>query len=171
MTVKVGDPAPDFELFGDRDPDTGAYQKYRLSEALKEGPILLHFFPAPFTRTCQLQMDEVRDRADDLYRASGVRAWGITGHYPWLIHLWEREYHFMVPILADYEHTVSEEYVGTYGPELMSGLRHTSKRGVIGVGTDGIVRSVWITDEPGVAPGEEDVQAAVDAVLAPPVPA
>src|SRR6266516_1723686 len=71
-TVKVGDPAPDFELFGDRDPESGAYERYRLSEALKEGPIILHFFPAPFTRTCQLQMDEVRDRADDLYLATGV---------------------------------------------------------------------------------------------------
>ena len=116
-------------------------------------------------------MEEVRDRAEDLYGASSVRVWGVTGHYPWLIQQWEREYHFMVPILADYEHTVSEEYVGTYAPDLMSGLRHTSKRGVIGVGTDGIVRSVWITDEPGVAPSEEDIQAAIEAVLAPPVPA
>jgi hypothetical protein len=37
---------------------------------------------------------------------------------------------------------------------------------VIGVGTDGIVRSVWVTDEPGVAPSEEDVQAAIEAVEA-----
>jgi peroxiredoxin len=171
MSVKVGDPAPDFELFGERDTESGAYQTYRLSKGLKEGPIILHFFPAPFTRTCQVQMDEVRDRSDNLYGAAGVRVWAITGHYPWLIQLWEREYHFGVPILADYEHTVSEEYVGTYPADLMSGLRHTSKRGVIGVGTDGIVRSVWITDEPGVAPSEEDVQAAIDAVLAPPVSA
>ena len=31
MTVKVGDQAPDFELFGERDPETGAYRVYRLS--------------------------------------------------------------------------------------------------------------------------------------------
>jgi thioredoxin-dependent peroxiredoxin len=168
MTVKVGDPAPDFELFGERDPETGTYRLHRLSEGLNEGPIILHFFPAPFTRTCQVQMDEVRDRAENLYGAHGVTVWGVTGHYPWLIQQWEREYHFGVPILADYEHTVSEEYVGTYRPDLMSGLRHTTKRGVIGVGTDGRVRSVWVTDEPGVAPSEEDVEAAIDAVNAPP---
>ena len=164
MTVKVEDPAPDFELFGERDPETSVYHAYRLSEGLKEGPIILHFFPAPFTRTCQVQMDEVRDRAESLYGAQGVRVWGVTGHYPWLIQLWEREHHFGVPILADYEHTVSEEYVGTYPADKMSGLRHTSKRGVIGVGSDGVVRSVWITDEPGVAPSEQDVQAAIEAV-------
>jgi peroxiredoxin len=166
MTVEVGDPAPDFELFGERDAETGTYHAYRLSEGLKDGPLILHFFPAPFTRTCQVQMEEVRDRAEDLYGASAVRVWGITGHYPWLIQQWEREYHFGVPILADYEHTVSEEYVGTYPAELMNGLRHTAKRGVIGVGTDGVVRSVWITQEPGVAPSEADVQAAIDAVQA-----
>jgi peroxiredoxin Q/BCP len=168
MTVKVGDPAPDFELFGERHPDSGNYQRYRLSDALKEGPVILHFFPAPFTRTCLVQMEEVRDRSENLYQASGVRVWGVTGHYPWLIQLWEREYFFGIPILADYEHTVSEEYVGTYGADLMSGLRHTTKRGVIGVGTDGIVRSAWVTEEPGVAPSEEVVQGAIDAVLAPP---
>jgi peroxiredoxin len=168
MTVKVGDPAPDFELFGERDPDAGAYRVYRLSEGLKTGPIILHFFPAPFTRTCQVQMDEVRDRAESLYGAHGVVVWAVTGHYPWLIHQWEREYHFGVPILADYEHTVTEEYVGTYPADLMAGLRHTSKRGVIGVGTDVRVRSVWVTEDPGVAPSEADVQAAIDAVSAPP---
>jgi peroxiredoxin len=166
MTVKVGDPAPDFELFGERDQEAGAWRPYRLSEGLKEGPIILHFFPAPFTRTCQVQMDEVRDRSESLYGAQGVRVWGVTGHYPWLIQQWDREYHFGVPILADYEHTVSEEYVGTYPADKMGGLRHTSKRGVIGVGADGIVRSVWITEEPGVAPSEEDVGAALDAVSA-----
>jgi peroxiredoxin len=166
MTVKVGDSAPDFELFGERDPETGAYRRYRLSEGLEDGPIILHFFPAPFTRTCQVQMEEVRDHAEDLYGRQGVRVWAITGHYPWLILQWEREYHFGVPILADYEHTVSEEYVGTYAADKMSGLRHTTKRGVIGVGGDGVVRSVWVTDEPGVAPSDEDVQAAIDAVEA-----
>ena len=163
MTVKVGDAAPDFELFGERDPETGAYRVYRLSEGLRQGPILLHFFPAPFTRTCQVQMEGVRDHGEDLYGRQGVRVWGVTGHYPWLILQWEREYSFGVPILADYEHTVSEEYVGTYPADRMNGLRHTTKRGVIGVGADGVVRSVWVTDEPGVAPSDEDIQAAIDA--------
>src|SRR5207247_9848766 len=138
--------------FGARDPESSVYHGYRLSDGRKEGPIILHFSPAPFTRTCQVQMDEVRDRAESLYGAQGVRVWGVTGHYPWLIQLWEREHHFGVPILADYEHTVSEEYVGTYPSDRMNGLRHTTKRGVIGVVADGAVRSGWGTEVPGVAP-------------------
>ena len=163
MTVKVGDPAPDFELFGERDRETNGYVTYRLSDALKEEPMVLHFFPAPFTRVCEAQMCDVRDHAEDVYGAQGVGVWGITGHYPWLIERWERENHFGVPILADYEHAVSEEYVGTYPPDQMNGLRHNSKRAVVSIGQDDIVRYVWITDDPGVGPSDEVVQEAIQA--------
>jgi peroxiredoxin Q/BCP len=165
MTVEVGKPAPDFELFGALDRATGTYATYRLSDALKERPMVLHFFPAPFTRVCEAQMCDVRDHADDVYGARGVGVWGVTGHYPWLIAQWEREQHFGVPILADYEHTVSEEYVGTYPAAKMNGLRHTSKRAVVGIGQDGVVRFLWTTDEPAIAPSDEIVQAAIDAAL------
>jgi len=162
MTVKEGDPAPDFELFGEFDEEAGAFRRYRLSEAVAERPMILHFFPAPFTRVCQVQMTTVRDRSKT-YSDQGVGVWGITGHYPWLITQWSRVHHFGVPILADYEHTVSEAYVGTYPPEDMDELRHTTKRGVVGVGRDGIVRYLWITDDPEVGPSEQVVQDAIDA--------
>ena len=162
MAVKQGDPAPDFELFGEFDEEAGAFRPYRLSEAVAERPMILHFFPAPFTRVCQVQMTTVRDRSAT-YSDQGVGVWGITGHYPWLITQWSRVHHFGVPILADYEHEVSEAYVGTYPAEEMDGLRLTTKRGVVGVGQDGIVRFVWITDDPEVGPSDEIVQAAIDA--------
>ena len=104
MTVNLGEPAPDFELFGEFDRETRAYRAYHLADELKDHPMVLHFFPAPFTRVCQAQMCDVRDHAQDVYGARGVGVWGVTGHYPWLIERWEREHHFGVPILADYEH-------------------------------------------------------------------
>jgi hypothetical protein len=48
----------------------------------------------------------------------------------------------------------------------MDGLRHTTKRGVVGVGQDGVVRFVWVTDDPEVGPSDEIVQAAIDAAKA-----
>jgi len=165
MTVKQGDPAPDFELFGEFDSEAGAYRRYRLSAAIAEHPVVLHFFPAPFTQVCQVQMTTVRDQVQDLYRRHGVEAWGVTGHYPWLIAQWSKVHHFGVPILADYEHTVSEAYVGTYLPDVMDGLRHTTKRGVVAVGGDGVARFVWIAEDPDVGPSPEIVQSAIDAAL------
>ena len=163
MALSVGDTAPDFTLVSDERID-GGFRPYHLAEALQQGPVILHFFPAPFTRTCELQMTGVRDHVEDVYGAQGVKVWGVTGHYPWMIQAWDREHHFGVPVLADYEHEVSEAYVGTYADLL--GLRHTTKRGVVGVATDGTVRYVWTTEDPGVAPSDETIQAAIDAARA-----
>lgn len=164
MPVTAQQQAPDFDLVSaERDEESGGFRHYVLSKALTDGPIVLHFFPAPFTRVCEMQMCDVRDHAEDVYGAQGVQVWGITGHYPWLIRAWDREQHFGVPVLADYEHEVSEVYVGTYPPEKQSGLRHTTKRGVVGISAEGVVRYVWVTEEPGVGPTDEIVQAAIDA--------
>ncbi|HEV8572787.1 MAG TPA: redoxin domain-containing protein [Actinomycetota bacterium] len=160
MTIRVGERAPDFELPGRRDPDSREYEMHRLSKELTERPVILHFFPAPFTSTCERQMCAVRDEID-LYAGAGVTVWGVTGHYPQMIAAWAKEHHFGVPILADYEHEVSERYVGTYPPELFGGLRHMSKRAVVAVGQDGAIRYAWVADVSSEAPSDEVVAKAL----------
>jgi peroxiredoxin len=160
MPVDVDQKAPDFELPGEFDPEIFGFKPYRLSEALGEGPVVLHFFPAPFTAVCQFQMCSVRDSIDD-YRSEGVTVWGVTGHYPMMNAQWAKEHAFGVPLLADYEHTVSERYVGTY-PDLL-GLKHLSKRAVVSIAQNGTVAFVWITEDPGVAPSEDVIRQAIGA--------
>lgn len=160
MPLQPGENAPDFELYGKVAADG---PRYRLSDALKEGGVVLQFFPLPFSGTCEAQMCAVRDNIGG-YRAAGVTVLGVTGHYPQLIEAWDREHAFDVPILADYDHEVSRSYVGLYeDPILPQGLRLTSKRAVVAVSSDGIVRFVWITETPGVAPSDEVVREAIDA--------
>jgi glutaredoxin-dependent peroxiredoxin len=162
MPLRVGDPAPNFRLMGERDRDTGKFRMYELSESLRESPVVLHFFPAPFTTTCEEQMCTVRDRVD-AYRGEGVTVWGVTGFPPAIISAWARQHHFGVPILADYDHKVSEEYVGLYSPDRFPNVALTTKRGVVSVGQDGTVRHVWVPDESGVAPPDEEIEAAIGA--------
>jgi peroxiredoxin len=160
MPVKVGDEAPQFELLGERagkDAPT-----YRLADALRDGGVVLQFFPLPFTTTCLAQMCAVRDHVD-LYTDRGVTVWGVTGHYPQLIAAWEREEHFGVPILADYDHEISRAYVGLYEDVLPANLRLTTKRAVVGISHDGIVRYVWISDTTREAPSDEVVREAIQA--------
>jgi peroxiredoxin len=163
MTVQGGERAPDFELPGRRNPEGGGYQMHRLSKELTERPVILHFFPAPFTPTCERQMCGVRDQIDS-YEGAGVTVWGITGHYPQMIGAWAKEHHFGVPILADYEHEVSERYVGTYPPKEFGGLRHMTRRGMVAVGQDGTVRYVWVAEVSNVAPSSEIVADALASV-------
>ena len=160
MAVEGGQRAPDFELQGEFDPEKFGFRTYKLSAALEESPVVMHFFPAPFTAVCQFQMCTVRDRIED-YRAEGITVWGVTGHYPMMNAQWAKEHEFGVPLLADYEHTVSEAYVGTYDDLL--GLKHLSKRAVVSISQDGKVAFVWITEDPGVAPPEEVIRQAIDA--------
>ena len=160
MTVHVGDRAPEFELLAKQwgaDAPT-----YKLSDALKDGGVVLQFFPLPYTRTCEAQMCAVRDHIGD-YRDAGVTVYGITGHYPQLLKAWDDEFHFGAEILADYDHEVSRAYVGLYEDPLPAGLRLTSKRAVIGISSDGIVRTIWVSEVPGVGPDQGVVNEAIAA--------
>jgi peroxiredoxin len=164
MPVEVGQQAPDFELPGRFDRDQGRYQTHRLSEALQDGPVVLQFFPAPFTPGCHRQMCTVRDAREDLYEAAGVSVWGVTGHYPQVIAPWAKQNAFKVPVLGDYDHSVSETYVGFYPAEVMAGLPRMTMRGMIGISTDGVIRYAKIDPVP---PTEDDMRAAIAAVTAP----
>jgi Peroxiredoxin len=160
MTLQIGAAAPDFELYGKawgKDAPT-----YRLSHALKDGGVVLQFFPLPYTGVCEAQMCAVRDHIAD-YRDAGVTVYGITGHYPQLLAAWDKEHAFGVPILADYDHEVSRAYVGLYEDVLPSNLRLTSKRAVVAISTDGVVRYSWISEVPGEGPSQEVVEAAITA--------
>lgn len=107
-------------------------------------------------------MCAVRDHIAD-YRDAGVTVYGITGHYPQLLAAWDKEHAFGVPILADYDHEVSRAYVGLYEDVLPSNLRLTSKRAVVAISTDGVVRYSWISEAPGEGPSQEVVEAAITA--------
>jgi len=163
MPVAVGDRAPEFELLGKlwgADAPT-----YVLSDALAQGGVVLQFFPLPYTGVCEAQMCAVRDHIED-YREAGVTVYGVTGHYPMLLKVWDAEHAFGAEVLADYDHEVSRAYVGLYEDPLPSGLRLATKRAVVGISRDGIVRSVWIGELPGVGPDEQVVAEAISAAKA-----
>ncbi len=160
MPLAVGDTAPDFELTADTWGEDAV--TYKLSDALAEGGVVLQFFPLPFTGTCEAQMCAVRDHIED-YRGAGVTVWGVTGHYPQLIAAWDKVHRFGVPIMADYDQEVCRAYVGLYEDPLPAGLRLTSKRAVFGISKDGVVRFIWVSEIPRVAPDEDVVRAAIDA--------
>jgi len=157
MPVSPGDEAPLFELYG---KEAGDARKFGLSEALEGGGVVLHFFPLPFTGVCQAQMCAVRDHPEAY---EGVTVWGITGHYPQLIKAWDEAEHLDVPILADYDHEISTAYVGLYEDPMPQKLKYCSKRGVVGIGRDGLVKYVWVTEVSGVGPDVGVVASAVEA--------
>ncbi|MFM8999195.1 MAG: redoxin domain-containing protein [Actinomycetota bacterium] len=157
MTVAIGDAAPRFTLLGSEWRGE-APPTFSLDDALASGGVVLHFFPAPFTSTCEAQMCAVRD---GIASYEGVTVWGVTTHHPILIARWEAEHRFAVPILADVTGDVARAYVGLYGDEIWPGLRHTARRGVVGISPAGVVGAIWIGPTPGDAPPDDAVAAAI----------
>ena len=105
--VRVGDPAPDFELEG-----TGS-KRYRLGDYRGNG-VILAFYPGDFTPVCTRQFCSYRDDGDRI-EALGVPMVGIS---PQSVESHERfadQHGLMVPLLSDPGKAVARSY-GVVGP-------------------------------------------------------
>ncbi len=71
MTIEVGDKALDFEL------ESTDGTVFRLSEAVKDGPVLVNFYVGDFGIRCQDYMTRFNERIDELF-ALGVRIVGVN---------------------------------------------------------------------------------------------
>lgn len=73
-TLHPGDPAPDFKA-----PAwlAGEPFEYSLAEALRDGPVVLYFFPAANTPGCNVEA-ALFSQAVDRFKARGVSVIGVT---------------------------------------------------------------------------------------------
>ena len=69
--LKTGSRAPEFVLKNDQGVDTS------LTDLLKDGPLILYFYPADFTPGCTKEACSIRDIHDDLV-AVGLTVAGIS---------------------------------------------------------------------------------------------
>jgi peroxiredoxin len=72
--LKVGDKAPDFSTQASLG---GKVFRYTLSLALKDGPVVLYFYPAAFTRGCTVEAHDFAE-AIDQYKALGATVIGVS---------------------------------------------------------------------------------------------
>lgn len=73
-TLQPGDPAPDFSA-----PAwlAGESFEYSLSQALRDGPVVLYFFPAANTPGCNIEASLFSQAVDD-FKARGATVIGVT---------------------------------------------------------------------------------------------
>jgi peroxiredoxin Q/BCP len=92
--LRIGDLAPDFSL----PDDAGSF--VRLADLLREGPVVLYFYPADFTPVCTKEACMFRDVHEDLV-ARGIRVVGVSPQ-PAGTHARFRESHRLpFPLLSD----------------------------------------------------------------------
>ena len=72
--LKAGDKAPDFSAEASLG---GKVFRFSLADALKNGPVVLYFYPAAFTEGCTIEAHDFAD-ATDAYHALGATVIGVS---------------------------------------------------------------------------------------------
>ncbi len=154
--VSKGDAAPDFTA-PMRTPD-GDIREFTLSSALEDGPVVLAFFPGAFTSVCTGEMRTFRDRLDDI-EAAGASLYGISIDSPFSLGEFAEQNDLTFPLIGDTNKEVIDAYDVTMNFEDL-GISGVAKRSVFVVDEDGTISYEWISDDPGVEPDYDEVEAA-----------
>lgn len=128
-TPAAGEAAPDFTL-AYATADTIVFQGQALAEAVKNGPILLAFYPADWSPGCTQEVCTLRDSYTELGDL-GVTVWGISGDSVFSHRAWAEHHGLPFRLLSDAKHDVGISY-GVYNAE--TGF---NRRSVFVVGRDG----------------------------------
>ncbi len=72
--LNPGDTAPDFTAQASLNGDVSSFT---LSDALKQGPVVLYFYPAAFTQGCTTEAHDFAEAADE-FKAEGATIIGVS---------------------------------------------------------------------------------------------
>lgn len=105
--LEVGDPAPDFTT---QASIGGKEFTYRLSDALRQGPVVLYFYPAAFTQGCTVEAHNFAE-AMPKYQALGASVIGVsTDDIDTLNKFSVSECRGKFPVASDASHAIMKSY-------------------------------------------------------------
>lgn len=155
--VDVGDDAPDFTA----PVANGDVEPFTLSAHLDEAPIVLAFIPGAFTSTCTTELCTFQDELG-AFEAVGATVYGVSVDLPFALNEFREQEGLTFGLISDGEKELIDEYdvrmdFGDIGVE------GVAKRAVFVIDADGTVTYAWVSDDPGVEPDYDEVEAAADA--------
>jgi peroxiredoxin len=151
MSLDVGAKAPDFTLFNQN------REEVTLSKELKNGPVVLAFFPAAFSSVCSTEMCTFQDMGE-LSKVSG-KVLGISVDTFFTLKAWGDSLKLTFPLLSDFNKDVIGDY-GVVNPDMI-GMKNIAKRAVFVIGRDGIVKHREVLDDARNEPDYGKVKAAL----------
>jgi len=152
MSVDVGAKAPDFTLHNQNREDV------TLSQELKKGPVVLAFFPAAFSGTCQQEMCTFRDSAADLNKVK-AQVLGISTDTFFALKAWGDQQKLNFPLLNDFNKEVIPKY-GVLNPDMI-GMKNIAKRAVFVIDQHGVVRHREVLEDARNEPNYDNVKKAL----------
>jgi glutaredoxin-dependent peroxiredoxin len=154
--TKVGDLALDFIL-----PDIEL--KPRTLKEFLGKKVVLAFFVGAFTSTCTKEVCEFRDSMARLVDLN-AQVVGISVNDPFSNRAFAEKNRLPFPVLSDYNRDVIKQW----GLELFdfAGLKGytVAKRSIFILDETGIVRYIWISEDPSVEPNYDEIQKALEQI-------
>jgi peroxiredoxin len=160
--VKVGDMAPDFTL-----PDVDMKPR-NLKEFLGQ-KVVLAFFVGAFTETCTKEACEFRDSMSRLVDLK-AQVIGIDLTAPFSSKRFAEKNRLPFPVLSDSKREVSEKYGLQFSPCdeheccFGTGCYPLVKRSIFILDKKGVLRYMWVSENPAVEPSYEEIQKVIDQI-------
>jgi thioredoxin-dependent peroxiredoxin len=138
--VEEGKPAPDFELLSD------SGETVKLSD-LRGKQVVLYFYPKDDTPGCTTQACGIRDAYGE-FEDAGAIVLGVSPDDERSHVRFKQKYELPFTLLADPDHTVSEEY-GVWGEKSFAGKKYKGiTRSTFVIAEDGTVKRVMRKVQP-----------------------
>jgi peroxiredoxin len=151
MSAEVGSTAPDFTLPNqDREPVTLSKQRGR--------PVVLAFFPAAFSGTCEKELCTFRDSLGRLGRAN-AQIYGISVDTYFALKAFADQQRLPFPLLSDFNKQAIRDF-GVVNEDMI-GLKEIAKRSVFVLDKDGVIRYREVLDDARLEPDYQKVFEAV----------
>jgi len=154
MAIKTGDTLPDVTVY------TTTAEPRNLSQLVQGKPLVLLFFPAAHTRTCERELCTFRDGLA-LYNQLGAQVYALSVDTPWTLGAYAQALGLAFPLLSDY----LREATRAFGLEIsLRGLPGFSQRAAYVVDAAGRIAWAWVAEVPAQEPPYEEVAAVVKAL-------
>lgn len=157
MAVEVGSQAPDFTLLNTE------RQPVSLSSLTGDKAAVIAFFPAAFSGVCQKELCTFRDGLSD-YNDLNANVVAISPDHVFSNKAFAEQNEINFPVLTDFTLSTIKAYDVAF--ENFAGVEGYTAcaRAVFVVDKEGKVAYAEVTENPGVEPNYEAVQAAVKAL-------
>lgn len=116
--------------------------------------------PLAFSSTCTEEFCHLGENWTK-WGSLGAKIYGISVDSPWVNAKWGEEMGIPFPILSDFNKEAMTAY-GVMRNEL-AGLRGVANRSAFVVDPEGKIAYSWVSDDPGVLPPFDEIEAAVRA--------
>ena len=154
MPAEVGSKAPEFTLTNQ--------DRQQVSLGATHGKtVVLAFFPAAFTSVCQKELCHFRDELGSL-NSLNATVYGISVDTPFTLKEFAKQNSLNFDLLSDFNKDAIQKF-DVVNPD-MGGLKGISRRAVVVVDGQGVIRYREVTPTPGDEPQYDKVKAAVDAL-------